>query len=148
MSRGKLLKSQFVRTTEELKPIIYYSGQLSFETMPFPKCLLPVRQRFIFIKMNHAIGAHYVLQQLARYVTQRYRPINACTNSVIKEHTSERDHSSGISPCQEIAGTDGQRLHLIQLQFPLELYEEARLLINTLSTFIQTHVIKRNGMVT
>ena len=36
-------------------PIIYHRSQLSFTCMPFPKCVLPVRQEFIFIKMDHYI---------------------------------------------------------------------------------------------
>ena len=36
-------------------PIIYYCNLLSFTTMPFPECMLFVRQKIILVKMTHGI---------------------------------------------------------------------------------------------
>ena len=43
-------------------PIIYYRSQLSFTTMSFPECMLPIWQKFIFIKMCHDIWTYYVFE--------------------------------------------------------------------------------------
>ena len=40
---------------QDFSPIIYYRSQLSFTTMSFPECMLPIWQEFIFIKMRHDI---------------------------------------------------------------------------------------------
>ena len=37
---------------QDFSPIIYYCSQLSFTTMSFPECMLPIWQEFIFIKMS------------------------------------------------------------------------------------------------
>ena len=45
---------------QDFSPIIYYCSQLSFTTMSFPECMLPIWQQFIFIKMSHDIWTYYV----------------------------------------------------------------------------------------
>ena len=45
---------------QDFSPIIYYCSQLSFTTMSFPECMLPIWQEFIFIKMSHDIWTYYV----------------------------------------------------------------------------------------
>ena len=40
---------------QDFSPIIYYRSQLSFTTISFPECMLPILQEFIFIKMSHDI---------------------------------------------------------------------------------------------
>ena len=47
---------------QDFSPIIYYRSQLSFTTMSFPECLLPIWQEFIFIKMRHDIWTYYVFE--------------------------------------------------------------------------------------
>ena len=47
---------------QDFSPIIYYSSQLSFTTMSFPECMLPIWQEFIFIKMSHDIWTYYVFE--------------------------------------------------------------------------------------
>ena len=47
---------------QDFSPIIYYHSQLSFATMPFPECMLPIWQEFIFIKMSHDIWTYYVVE--------------------------------------------------------------------------------------
>ena len=71
MRRGvkSLLKVQNKRVNlssfvQDFYPIIYYSGQLSFTTVPFPKCMLPVGQELIFIQVSHDICAYYMFKQL------------------------------------------------------------------------------------
>ena len=38
---------------QDFSPVIYYRSQLSFTTKSFPECMLPIWQKFIFIKMSH-----------------------------------------------------------------------------------------------
>ena len=40
---------------QNLRPVIYYRLQLSFTTKSFPECTVPIRQKFIFVKMSHYI---------------------------------------------------------------------------------------------
>ena len=47
---------------QDFSPIIYYRSQLSFTTMSFPECMLPIWQEFIFIKMSHDIWTYYVFE--------------------------------------------------------------------------------------
>ena len=47
---------------QDFSPIIYYRSQLSFTTVSFPECMLPVWQEFIFIKMSHDIWTYYVFE--------------------------------------------------------------------------------------
>ena len=47
---------------QDSSPIIYYRSQLSFTTMSFSECMLPVWQEFIFIKMSHDIWTYYVFE--------------------------------------------------------------------------------------
>ena len=49
-------------TVQEFSSIIYYRSQLSFTTMSFPECMLPIWQEFIFIKMSHDIWTYYVFE--------------------------------------------------------------------------------------
>ena len=49
---------------QDFYPIIYYSCQLSFTTVPFPKCMLPVGQELTFIQVSRDIWAHYMFKQL------------------------------------------------------------------------------------
>ena len=46
----------------DFSPIIYYCSQLSFTTMSFPKCMLPIWQEFLFFKMSHDIWTYYVFE--------------------------------------------------------------------------------------
>ena len=62
---------------QDFSPVIYCCSQLSFTTMSFPECMLPIWQEFIFIKMSHDIWTYYVLEQLARYTSQGNRAIIA-----------------------------------------------------------------------
>ena len=55
---------------QDFSPIIYYRSQLSFTTVSFPECMLPVWQEFIFIKISHDIWTYYVFEYLARYTNQ------------------------------------------------------------------------------
>ena len=47
---------------QELSPIIYYRSQLSFTTVSFPECMLPIWQEFIYIKMSHDIWTYCVFE--------------------------------------------------------------------------------------
>ena len=47
---------------QDFSPIIYYHSQLSFTTMSFLECMLPIWQEFIFIKMSHDIWTYYVFE--------------------------------------------------------------------------------------
>ena len=47
---------------QDFSPIIYYHRQLSFTTMSFPECMLPIWQEFISIKLSHDIWTYYVFQ--------------------------------------------------------------------------------------
>ena len=47
---------------QDFSPVIYYRSQLSFTTMSFPECMLPIWQEFIFIKMSHGIWTCYVFE--------------------------------------------------------------------------------------
>ena len=47
---------------QDFSPIIYFRSQLSFTTVSFPECMLPILQQFIFIKMSHDIWAYYMFQ--------------------------------------------------------------------------------------
>ena len=47
---------------QDFSPIIYYRSQLSFTTMAFPECMLPIWQEFMFIKMSHDIWTYYVFE--------------------------------------------------------------------------------------
>ena len=47
---------------QDFSPIIYYRSQLSFTTVSFPECMLPIWQEFIFIKMSHDIWTYYVFE--------------------------------------------------------------------------------------
>ena len=47
---------------QDFSPIIYYRSQLSFTTMSFPECMLPIWQEFIFIKISHDIWTYYVFE--------------------------------------------------------------------------------------
>ena len=38
----KILQYQLVLLVQEFSPIIYYSSQLSFTTVPFSKCMLSI----------------------------------------------------------------------------------------------------------
>ena len=51
---------------QDFYPIIYNSGQLSFTTVPFPRCMLPVGQELIFIQVSHDISAYYMFKQLRK----------------------------------------------------------------------------------
>ena len=52
--------------------MIYNSGQLSFTTVPFSKCTLPVGQELIFIQVSHDIWAYYMFKQhIARMTRTR-----------------------------------------------------------------------------
>ena len=62
---------------QDFNPIVYYHSQLSFTTMSFPECMLPIWQEFVFIKMSHNIWTYYVFEQLARYTSQGNRAIIA-----------------------------------------------------------------------
>ena len=62
-----LLKIQYERVilssvVQDFSPIIYYRSQLSFTTVSFPECMLPIWQEFIFIKMSHDIWTYYVFE--------------------------------------------------------------------------------------
>ena len=46
---------------QDFSLIIYYRSQLSFATVSFPECMLPIWQ-FIFIKMSHDIWTYYVFE--------------------------------------------------------------------------------------
>ena len=47
---------------QDFSPIIYYRSHLSFTTMSFPECMLPIWQEFIFIKLSHDIWTYYVFE--------------------------------------------------------------------------------------
>ena len=47
---------------QDFSPIIYYRSQLSFTTMSFPECMLPIWREFIFIKMSRNIWTYYVFE--------------------------------------------------------------------------------------
>ena len=47
---------------QDFSSIIYYCSQLSFITMYFPECMLPVWQELISIKISHDIWTYYVFQ--------------------------------------------------------------------------------------
>ena len=47
---------------QEFSPIIYYRSQLSFTTMPFSECMLPIWQKIIFNKMSHDIWTYHVFE--------------------------------------------------------------------------------------
>ena len=47
---------------QDFSPFIYYRSQLSFTTIYFPECILPILQEFIFIEMSHDIWTHYVFK--------------------------------------------------------------------------------------
>ena len=47
---------------QDFSPVIYYRSQLSFTTMSFPECMLPIWQECIFIKMSHHIWTYYVFE--------------------------------------------------------------------------------------
>ena len=45
--------------------------------MPFPKCVLPVRQEFMFIKMGNDIRAYNMFKKLTRNACQKNRAVIA-----------------------------------------------------------------------
>ena len=47
---------------QDFSPVIYNHSQLSFTTMSFPECMLPIWQEFIFIKVSHDIWTYYVFE--------------------------------------------------------------------------------------
>ena len=58
-----LFKIQYERVNlssvvQDFSPIIYYRSQLSFTTVSFPECMLPIWQELIFIKMSHDIWTY------------------------------------------------------------------------------------------
>ena len=87
---------------QSFSPIIYYSSQLSFTTVPFSECMLSVWEKYIFIQMSHDIWVHYVFEKLAKYTSQRNGTVT-CESSVIPfiEKTyicKKKQHSLGILP--------------------------------------------------
>ena len=86
---------------QDFSPIIYYRSQLSFTTVSFHECMLPIWQEFIFIKMSHDIWTYYVFEKLARDTSEGNRAIIARKWPVTlleKGQIFVRDHSFGISP--------------------------------------------------
>ena len=82
---------------QDFSLIIYYRSQLSFTTMSFPECMLPIWQEFIFIKMSHDIV------RVTCKVHKSRKPGDNCTQ--VTCHSSwkggqifARDHSFGILP--------------------------------------------------
>ena len=46
----------------DFSPIICYCSQLSFTTVSFPECMLPIWQEFIFNKMSYDIWTYHVFE--------------------------------------------------------------------------------------
>ena len=90
-------ESSFV---QDFYPIIYNRGQLSFTSVPFPKCMLPVGQKLIFIQVSH-IWAYCMFKQLTWHACQGHGAIITSNSPIpfLKEVTVfARSHSLGISP--------------------------------------------------
>ena len=62
---------------QDFGPVIYHCSQLSVAAMPFPKCVLPVLQEFMFIKMGHNIRAYNMFKKRTRNACQRNRTVIA-----------------------------------------------------------------------
>ena len=125
-----LFKIQYERVNlssvvQDFSPVIYYRSQLSFTTVSFPECMLPIWQEFIFIKMSHDIWTYYVFEWLARIHKSR-KPGDNCTQ--VTCHSSwkggrylQETIPLGFHQCPLIAGKDEQMPDLTLLLAPLGL---------------------------
>ena len=86
---------------QDYYPIIYNSGQPSFTAVPFPKCMLPVGKKLIFIQVSHDIRAYYMFKLHGIHVsdTGRYKlQARALSHFLKRGQMFARSHSLGISP--------------------------------------------------
>ena len=95
--------------------------------MPFPKCVLHVRQEFMFIKMGHNISAYNMFKKLTRNACQRNRAVIAgkWPVALLKQgaNISKRPFFRNFTCIN--AGRDGRIPALILQPVPLGLWDEA-----------------------
>ena len=88
---------------QDFSPIIYYSSQVSFTTMPFSKCMLSIWEKFIFIRIRVTCKVHKSVRRDDNYIREPCHPFYR--GDIYLQETI----LWGFHPCLETFGRDGKK---------------------------------------